>query len=266
MKKIKDTDYLFLSSYLEAKMARQGETAPDKSEVYRDLDRLVPDAGIVDFFRLKYDYHNAKVCLKSIAMGSENSRLFLPYGRLKPEAIQEAYRSEDYRACPRLFAAALRDSADTLGRTADPRLADFVLDRAYVRELKEIAEESGSDFLRGYARLYADALNLKALVRMLKSGVRPELLGDILTDCGSVSPASLMSAYPDAAAVLQRYHATPLAQALGEAEKAAGGEGFAPFERAVHRCLNQYMDGGKLSPFGEKALIRYLYGIEEQSL
>ena len=266
MKKIRDTDYLFLSSYLEAKMARQGDTPVNKAEVYKDLDRLAPDPGIVDFFRLKYDYHNAKVCLKSTAMGTENSRLFLPLGRMAPEVIQEAYRSGDYRACPKIFAAALRDSADALGRTADPRLADFVLDKAYVRELKEIAAETGSDFLTDYARLYADALNLKALTRMLKSGVRPELLGDILTDCGSVSPASLMSAYPDTAAVLQRYRATDLAPALGEAERAAGGEGFAPFERAVHRCLTKYMDGGKVSPFGEKVLIRYLYGIEEQSI
>ncbi|MBR2716318.1 MAG: V-type ATPase subunit [Oscillospiraceae bacterium] len=265
MKKIKDTDYLYLSSYLQAKKARRGEGNEDRSAVYRELLSLAPDPQIVDFFRLKYDYHNAKVYLKSVAMGSDNSRLYLPMGRVTPAALTEACRAEDYRDLPAAFAEALRQSADTLARTSDPRLADFLLDLAYARELKAVAEKTGSAFLRDYAVLNADALNLRALVRMLKSGVRPEQLKGVLTDCGSVSPAALGAAYPDAAAVLALFRPTKLAPALGEGEKAARGEGFAAFEKAVRRCLNDYMDGAKYACFGEKVLIRYLYQIEEQS-
>ena len=258
MKKIKDTDYLYLSSYLQAKKARRGEGAEDRSAVYRELLSLAPDPQIVDFFRLKYDYHNAKVYLKSVAMGSDNSRLYLPMGRVTPAALTEACRAEDYRDLPAVFAKALRQSADTLARTADPRLA-------YARELKAVAEKTGSAFLRDYAVLNADALNLRALVRMLKSGVRPEQLKGVLTDCGSVSPAALGAAYPDAAAVLALFRPTKLAPSLSEGEKAARGEGFAAFEKTVRRCLNDYMDGAKYACFGEKVLIRYLYQIEEQS-
>ena len=55
MKKIKDTDYLYLSSYLQARRARRGDSPEDKSAVYRELSELAPDPQIVDFFRLKYD-------------------------------------------------------------------------------------------------------------------------------------------------------------------------------------------------------------------
>ena len=265
MKKIKDTDYLYLSAYLQAKSARRTESAEDKAAAFRELSSLAPDPQIVDFFRLKYDYHNAKVYLKSVAAGEDNSRLYLPMGRTAPASLTEACRTEDYRSLPAAFAQALKESAETLGRTADPRLADFILDRAYVKEMKETAEKTGSAFLREYAALQADALNLLALVRMLKSGVKPEQLKNVLTDCGSVRLAPITAAYPDGQAVLALYRATKLAPSLAEAEKALRGEGFSPFERAVRSCLNSYMDKAKYACFGENVLIRYLYLIEEQS-
>ena len=264
MKKIKDTDYLCLSSYLQAKMARRGEGAADKAAVYRELSTMAPDPLILHFFRLKYDYHNAKVCLKSIATGSDNSRLLLPLGRFPAAQLTEAVRTEDFRSFPAVFAGAMKESAETLNRTADPRLADFILDRAYVKEMQDTAEQSGSRFLSEYAALQADALNLRALTRMLKSGVRPEQLKNVLTDCGSVSPAAVTDAYPDAAAVFARYRGTRLAPSLPEAEKAVRGEGFTAFEAAVRACLDSFMDSAKYVCFGESVLIRYLSQLEEQ--
>ena len=265
MKKIKDTDYLYLSSYLQAKEAHRDESAEDKAAVYRELTMLAPDPQIVDFFRIKYDYHNAKVYLKSVAAGEDNGHLFLALGRYSPAALTEACRTEDYRSLSKDFADALKESSETLGRTADPRLADFILDRAYVREMKETAEKTRSEFLLGYAVLYADALNLRALVRMLKSAVRPEQLRNVLTDCGSVRSSAVVSAYPDVNSVLSLYRSTKLSPSLSEAEKAVKGEGFTPFERAVRSCLDGYMDKAKYAGFGENVLIRYLYLIEEQT-
>ena len=265
MKKIKDTDYLYLSAYLQAKSARSGETAEEKAAAFRELSSLAPDPQIVDFFRLKYDYHNAKVYLKSVAAGEDNSRLYLPMGRISPAMLTEACLTENYGSLPAGFAAALKESSETLGRTSDPRLADFILDKAYVKEMKDTAEKTRSEFLLGYAALYADALNLRALVRMLKSSVRPEQLKSVLTDCGSVRSTAITAAYPDAAAVLGLFKSTALAPSLAEAEKAVRGEGFTPFERAVRGCLNAYMEKAKYICFGENVLIRYLYQIEEQS-
>ena len=265
MKKIKDTDYLYLSAYLQAKVAHRGDSIPDKAAVYKELSALAPDPRIVDFFRLKYDYHNAKVYLKSVAAGEDASRLYLPMGRSDPASLTEACRTEDYRSLPADFASALKESSETLGRTADPRLADFILDKALMKEMKDTAKETGSQFLLGYAALYADALNLRALVRMLKSGVKPEQLKNVLTDYGSVGSSAAAAVYPDAAAVLALYRSTPLAPSLPEAEKAVRGEGFSSFERAVRGCLDGYMEKAKFVCFGENVLIRYLYQIEEQS-
>lgn len=262
MKKTKDTDYLFLSSYLQAKMAHMGENRPDKAAAYKEMQSMAPDPQIVDFFRLKYDYHNAKVYLKSVAAGTENAHLYVPLGRVLPAVLTEACRVEDYRSLPKTYAAAIKSASEVLGRTADPRLADFLLDKAYLREMQETAANTGSAFLKGYAALFADAVNLRAVVRMLKSAVRPEQLPGVLTDAGSVGANRIQSAYPDTAAVLSLYRSTPLSSALAEAEKAARGEGFSPFEKAVQAALDGYMDSAKTTCFGENVLIRYLYQME----
>ena len=262
MKKTKDTDYLFLSSYLQAKMAHMDDRKPDKAAAFKEMQSMAPDPQIVDFFRLKYDYHNAKVYLKSVAAGTENEHLYVPLGRCTPAVLAEACRTENYRSLPKTFADAVRDAAEVLGRTADPRLADFLLDRAYIREMQETAEKTGSDFLRGYAALFADALNLRAVVRMLKNNVRPEQLPGVLTDCGSVGANRIQSAYPDSSAVLSLFRSSPLSAALADAEKAAAGEGFSAFEKAVQSALDGYMNSAKTVCFGENVLIRYLYQME----
>ena len=52
MKKIKDTDYLYLSAYLQAKVAHRGDSIPDKAAVYKELSALAPDPRIVDGRRI----------------------------------------------------------------------------------------------------------------------------------------------------------------------------------------------------------------------
>ena len=100
MKKVKDTDYLYLSSYLQAKAARRGENAEDKAAVYRELSALAPDPQIVDFFRLKYDYHNAKVLLKSEAQGISADELLLDLGRVPARELREKLLASDFRGLP----------------------------------------------------------------------------------------------------------------------------------------------------------------------
>ena len=103
-KNLKDTDYLFISSYLRcrernlltsARMDRMidapsaadaakvlseigyGEFSPssdrelgaalsaEREKLFQDLYRYVPDKAVVDVFKVKYDYHNIKTMLKA---------------------------------------------------------------------------------------------------------------------------------------------------------------------------------------------------------
>jgi V/A-type H+-transporting ATPase subunit C len=68
-----------------------------RNATYKDLRSAVPDPGFVDIFRIKYDYHNAKVLLKSEAVGADAARLLVEGGRYPAAALREAYNKEDLR-------------------------------------------------------------------------------------------------------------------------------------------------------------------------
>ena len=141
------------------------------SSTFDDLYRHVaPDRSIIDVFRVKYDYHNAKVLLKSEARGVDAGTLLVDTGRVSPEELQEHVRASDFRGLPGHLAGAIAQARDTLGSTGDPQLSDFVLDRAYFEDMFDLARASGSAFLEGYVRINIDVANLKSLVRTLRMG------------------------------------------------------------------------------------------------
>ncbi len=124
--KIKDTDYLFLSAYVHAKETKlvgkerlmrmlESKSAEDaykvleecgwapagtldaghldrilaekREEAFGDMKSLAPDPKLVDLFRIKYDYHNAKVLIKSQAMGAAADDLLLGSGRILRKSL-----------------------------------------------------------------------------------------------------------------------------------------------------------------------------------
>ena len=69
---------------------------------------------------------------------------------------------------PPLLATAIAEAKEVLETTRDPQLGDIVLDRWMYRDEMETAETTGSEFLRGYVRVFIDAANLRSLVRTLR--------------------------------------------------------------------------------------------------
>ena len=124
-----------------------------REAVFAELENLVPDKALVELFRLKYDYHNAKTVLKAEAMGADPLRLMSFSGRVAPEKLKSAWDEERLPDLPKVLGEAMAEAASTLARTANPQLADFELDRAYFAEMKAIADGLDNPFLTGYVRL-----------------------------------------------------------------------------------------------------------------
>ena len=62
-----------------------------RRELYREVSVLAPDKRIIEIFQIKYDYHNAKLALKSKRTGEDVSRLAMDCGRF---AAQKVLRGE----------------------------------------------------------------------------------------------------------------------------------------------------------------------------
>ena len=176
MSKIKNTDYLCLTGMLRAKEAKMltheklervitepgaaeaaralmdcgyedmsamdsrqiNETLEDhRSKAIAEVSNMAPDSVVVDLFRLKYEYHNAKVLVKS---AGGNQELLSAAGRFEPAKLKAYYETGESADLPKCLTDAMDEAKLVLARTGNPQLADQILDQAYFAELSESAQ------------------------------------------------------------------------------------------------------------------------------
>lgn len=303
MAKIKDTDYLFLSTRIRAlerslltreRMERMLDAPtpadaakvlvecgyPEAEEVtvdsvnqmlsqarqrtFDDLYLFAPDRNIIDVFRVKYDYHNAKVLLKSEARGVDAGALLVDTGRVSPQELREHVRASDFRGLPGHLAGAIAQARDTLGSTGDPQLSDFVLDRAYFEDMFDLARASGSAFLEGYVRINIDVANLKSLVRTLRMGKDVDFLRGVLFSGGNVDVPRIIAAVNAGTPIPELYTASALREAAELGNSAIAGASLTPFEKLCDDAVMAYIGDARYVAFGEAPLVAYLAARESE--
>ena len=243
--------------------AREIETAltEHRNQVLDELERLIPQREITDLFRMKYDTHNAKVLLKAEAMGVDGSALFSRSGRIPPEKLREAYNEERFSELPEIFGRALEEARNTLARTANPQLADFVLDRAMFEEMLDAADKTESPFLKGYVRLLIDSGNLKGLVRTARMHKDADFLREVLIPGGNADTDRLCAA-GDGEGLTALFAHSPLEQAAQLGGEAMETGSMTAFERACENAVNTYLRSAKLVSYGPEAPAAYLAAVE----
>lgn len=229
---------------------------------FAELARMAPNALLVDVFRMKYDYHNAKTIIKSEAEGIERPDLMSDSGRLSPQTLTEAFREEKYLGIPTLLADAMITAKNTLARSGNPQQADFILDRAYFEELFRDAEKLDSKFLSGYARTMIDSANLRSAVRTLRMHKDADFLRTALIPGGSVSPERLVMSSVSGEGLAVLFASTILETAASLGAAAASGGTMTKFELECDNAVTAYLTNARLIAFGEEPVIAYLAALE----
>ncbi len=302
-KKITDRDWLYLSAYIAAKEARMLTPAlcermltasdwaecarlteecgyPDMSglnaagietalrehreEVFSELASLAPDKALVDIFRCKYDYHNAKTLIKAEGANVDGLYLLSGSGRVPAQTFCDAYHEEEYGDLPPALAAATAEARGIFARTGNPQLVDFALDRACCAEQGAMADETGSGYMKGYVRILIDSANLRSAVRCLRMGRGSDFLKQALIPGGNCDADLLLQSGASGEGLAALFQATPL-QAAAElgAEAVHGGE-LTAFERACDNAVNAYLDSARLVCFGDAPVAAYVAGVENE--
>lgn len=294
--KIKDTDYLYLSTKIRAMESRllgeermermlEATTNEDAAKVlvecgypempvvtvdtvdevlakareslFAEMSDLAPVEAMLDVFKVKYDYHNAKALLKSEALGLDPSRLLMDTGRVAPKVLEEAVKKSEFRDIPAVLTAAIIQAREVLGTTKDPQRSDLLLDKAYFQEMKQLAQATNSDFLKGYVRMLVDAANLRSVVRVLRMGRGADYLETVLFPGGNVSEDRVLKA-ANGEALETVYFATRFEAASAAGQYAIHGGSLTGFEKACDNAVNAYMQQAKYVSFGEQPMLGYV--------
>ena len=244
---------------------KQIETALSdrRAAVFHELETLIPNTAALDLFRLKYDYHNAKVLVKSEAMHRNDASLLSSSGRVAPETVQKRFQEDRLRDLPGELGSAAEEARNLLARIANPQLSDFLLDKAYFREMNALADELDSDYARGYVALLADSTNLRSAVRILRMGKDIGYLQEALVAGGSVSEERLTQGI-SGEGLASVFAGTALTKAAQLGTEAVSGGTLTAFELACDNAVADYLSNAKLCSFGEESVIAYLAGTENE--
>lgn len=235
-----------------------------QTDLFHDLSTAVGNKALLDVFRCKYDYHNAKVLVKGEALRQSQEALLVGGGRYAPQRLAEDYGREDLRGCSDVFRRGVTRARETLGATGDPQMADFILDRAYFEELTQLAKASGSKFVEGFVALSIDVANLRSCVRASRLGKGMEFLQQVLVPGGNVPARTLATARGDELAGLFRTSSLAQAAATGSALSAPGSGALTDFERECDNAMMDYLGAGRRVAFGEQPIVGYLYAREAE--
>jgi V/A-type H+-transporting ATPase subunit C len=230
--------------------------------ILADMLKLSPNKKIVEFFCLKYDYHNAKTLVKARAIDVKGEHLLQDCGRVNLAKLKTAFLLGDFRSLPLTLANAVAEASEVLAQSGEPGLADFILDKAYFAELAEYAAATRSEFLVSYTRLVIDTANLRAVVRAIRGGSD---YTPALADGGSVEVNRILAAKSgDIGGIMALYKNTELQLVLETAVTAAAEGSLTEFERLCDNVLVRYLSQAKRTGFSEKPLIAYLGAVESE--
>ncbi len=232
-----------------------------KAAIFREVSNLSPEKGTADAFRIRYDYHNAKVIIKARGNGVDGDHMLSDSGRVSPKVISEAYDTDDYRFIPNTLAHAMVESKGILARTNNPQLSDLCMDKAYFEELKKMSGAMAGSFMGNYVKALIDSANIRAAVRILRMGRGIEFMRTALIVGGNVSSERLATAaVNDGIADLFSFGVFTEAARLG-AEAAQGGT-MTAFEMACDNALTHFLKNAKFTSFGDAPVIAYLAAVE----
>ena len=250
-----------------------------REKIFNDIESVIPEDEVVEIFRLKYDYHNAKTILKGEKAGGSLENVLSGAGRLPAETLENAWRENDYRFVPATLGHAMAEASQTLAQTENPQLADFILDKAYFAEMRELADridpdvehsplisaEASEPFMLYYRQLLIDATNLRTVVRCLKMGKDPDFMRLAMLEDGSVGAERLIQSALSGDSLESMFTAMPLSGAAALGMEAAEGGSMTAFEKECDDAILRYLNNMRKMYFNAQLPTWYLT-VEETNI
>lgn len=238
--------------------------AAERQKTFEEIAFFLPDPTILDVFRVKFDYHNVKVLLKSLMQGVDGSNLLTEAGRVPLRTIQKAVLQSELIGIPARLQDAILEAREVLSATKDPQIADAVLDRYYYDEMFELAARVGSAFLEGYVRVSIDTANLRSIIRTARIGKGVEFLRTMLFSGGNIDVNRIVETVASGASLEDFYSTTVLREAAAAGVAALQDGGLTRFEKLCDDAVSRYLSTARYVPFGEQPVISYLAAKETE--
>lgn len=221
---------------------------------------ISPEPALVDLFRLRWDFRNAKSLLKAALLKLDAASVGAVdgVGTVPLALLEKAMAEKDYASLPAALADAAREAEEAYRDSSELRDVDAVLDRAMWRHSLAVAEERGNAFLEDYLRAEIDLGNVKAFVRIREAGKDADDLARVLVPGGHVDTSVLEGAIGEPLDALARTLEYGRYALVADVLRDWSGDRVPALELAADNELLKLTESAKITAYGVEPLVRYI--------
>ena len=155
------------------------------------MTELTDDISAFDVFRIQNDYHNLKVCVKSVYSDTEPYSMFVSGGTIDADKLYEFIKNREYKELSEDMGVVASASLDALLKTGDGQLCDAIIDKATLEAVKKIGDGTPYDVIKDYAELFIASSDIKIAVRGSMLSKSYEFFTKSLCQCNSLNTETL---------------------------------------------------------------------------
>lgn len=148
-----------------------------------------PTSALVEFFTLKYTYHNLKVLLKHKATGLNLKHLLIPVGSYSLDMLEQLITTFSTEYCPKLMVDEIEATWAEYQDYQDVRVLEIGMDLAYFAHLKRLESEFEDERLKQLVQLTIDFYNATTVQRAIRHQKPHSFMTQLLSDDGSLTSA-----------------------------------------------------------------------------
>lgn len=266
LKVLGESEYAEYLAELESVHHYESMLDKEMRRLYLEIRRLTPNPELVDFFALKFDYHNLKVIFKAHKLGEKREELLVgDLGNIPVGVLAKAVAEEDFKDLPPHMRQAAEKLVETFLLDPDPQLVDLWLDKAMFTEMAERAAAMDSDFFRQYLTYLIDLQNIKTYLRVRRANRPVEFLDDALLPGGSLDITRLVQPAEPLEVLVERLTWGPYAQVVEDGVQSyLKTDTLTRYEKLADDFLISHVKKAKYRAFGPEPLAAYLLAKENE--
>ena len=225
-----------------------------------------PTSALVEFFTLKYTYHNLKVLLKHKATGLNLKHLLIPVGSYSLDMLEQLITTFSAEYCPKLMVDEIAATWAEYQDYQDVRVLEIGMDLAYFAHLKRLESEFEDERLKQLVRLTIDFYNATTVQRAIRHQKPHSFMTQLLSDEGSLTSAEWieLAEKGDFASWFSKVNPLEFDAELRTYEEKMRSSKLTNLELEYLADLVQFklLEQGRFETSGPLLLVRYLFGKE----
>ena len=160
----------------------------------QELESFVPDKGLLDIFRLPYDFHNVKVLLKGLfkVRGGESEGrrydLLSKLGTVDTEELTNAIETEEYSYLPYGLTDLIPQCWQLWDATKNAQAVELLIDHQMFRAMLGVADGLGMPEITAWVKHRIDAENLRSAVRLSRMKYEASKALPFFHEGGTIAP------------------------------------------------------------------------------